>query len=497
MKKLIPALLAAAVVVVAVIMLRGDDDKYVVYIKAKDAGGVLKNYNIKVGEVAAGKVVDISLDDQDNAVLKAEMDDGAFPIGAGASAAIRPVNLLGEKYIDLDPGDLKQPQPSGTTVQPDKVTVPIELDDALNVLDLDTRTGMKLLINEAGIAMAGRGADFNETLDQLPPALDAAKRVVTEVDQENVKLKSVIATGDRVLATIAPKADDFGDMVKSAADALETAAQRREALGRTVQTAPAALASLRNTLVKLQDASAQISPAAKDLTQAAPDLDTTLKRLPQFAEDASGTLDEIRKTSPALSKLGKRSTPTLRSLRPTLSRLANFATDFQPLLDTLDGKGGTKQLLQFVNGWASTTSQRDGLGHVFRLRTTADSSLITGLLQRGGLGALTGPSPAETNQVPNPPIKRKAAPAKAPEASAPPAAEAPKNPVKKIVDDLDKTVKGATGAVKDVLNGLIGNRQDGTGLLGGLTGGKKSQPQGSGSGSGNEAGKLLNYLLGP
>lgn len=494
MRKLIPAVLAAAVVVVAVLAFTGGDDKYIVYIKSDDAGGVLKNYNLKIGEVAAGKVVDISLDKQDHAVLKVELDKGAYPIGTGASAAIRPVNLLGEKYIDLEPGDLKQPLPSGSTVEPDKVTVPVELDDALNILDPDTRAGMRILINEAGLAMAGRGADFNETLTQLPPALDAAKRVVAQVDDENVKLKSLIATGDRVLATVAPKADDFGDMVESAADALETAAQRREALGKTVQGAPAALAALRGTLVKLQDASAQISPAADDLTAASPDLAQTLRRLPQFTKDASGTLAEIRRTSPALARLGKQSTPTLRALRPTLSRLANFTTDFQPLVDALDQKGGTRQVLSFVNGWASTTGQRDGLGHVFRLRPTVDSSAIAGLLQRGGLGALTGDVPAQTTPDPPPPVRKKSSPTATPQAAT--AAAAP-NPVKKLTDGLEKSLKGATTAVTDALNGLIGNQKTGTGLLGGLAGGNKSAPQGAGSGSGNEAGKLLNYLLGP
>lgn len=487
MNRVIPVVLAAVVVVVGVVLFTGGDDKYVVYVKANDAGGILKNYNAKVGEVAAGKVTDITLDKQDHAVLKVEMDNGGAPIGQGASAAIRPVNLLGEKYISIDPGDLSKPLPSGSTIEPDKTTTPVELDDALNVLDPDTRAGLRILINEAGIALAGRGADFNETLTQLPPALDAAKRVVSEVNQENVKLRSAITQGDRVLQTITPKSDDFADMIASAANALQTAAQRREALGRTVQTAPAALAALKNTLVTLQGASSQLSPAADDLTRAAPQLNTTLQRLPQFTKDAQGALDEIQRTSPALSRLGKNSTPTLRALRPTLGKLSQFTKDFQPFVDTLDQNGGTKALLGFVNGWASTTSQRDGLGHVFRLRVTADSSALTGLLQRVGAGALTGPSPAETNKVPGEPKRKQAAAAvKVPDVTT--TATAPVK--KKLSDSLSKTVKDVTGVVQGTLQGLLGSK-DGGGLLGGLTGKKDD------SSSGNSAGKLLNYLLGP
>ena len=64
------------------------DDSYTVYAKFADAGGILKNYNVKVGSVAAGKITDIALDAQDNAVVKMELDKGAYPIGQQSPSAI-------------------------------------------------------------------------------------------------------------------------------------------------------------------------------------------------------------------------------------------------------------------------------------------------------------------------------------------------------------------------------------------------------------------------
>ncbi|MCW3041727.1 MAG: hypothetical protein JWM31_3632 [Solirubrobacterales bacterium] len=470
MKRIIPALLAAAVVVLAVIVFTGGDKPYVVYVKANDAGGVLKNYNVKIGQVAAGKIADISLDKQDHAVIKLEMDKGAYPIGKGASAKIRPVNLLGEKYVDLNPGDLKQPLPSGTTIQPDKTAIPIELDDALNTLDPDTRAGMRILINEAGLAMAGRGADFNKTLESLPPALDAAKRVVAEVNQDNGKLESLITSGDRVLATVAPKSNDLGDLVNSAANALETAAQRRVNLGRTIQSAPGALNQLRSTLVKLQAASSELTPAADDLRATAPQLNETLTRVPAFTKDAKATLAEVSKVSPALSRLGTKAAPTLRALRPTANHLASFTGDIRKFVDTLDQGGGTKDFLGFVNGWTSVTGSRDALGHVFRLAPT---------LTYGSITSITNRPPAKSARS-----GRRTAPKadRAPGASAPAAATpaAPVNPVKPVTDQLGKTVKDVTDAV----TGLLGGKKDG------------SPPATSAPSGDTGVGKVLNYLLG-
>jgi hypothetical protein len=63
--------------------------------------------------------------------------------------------------------------------------------------------------------------------------------------------------------------------------------------------------------------------------------------------------------------------------------------------------------------------------------------------------------------------------------------------VKPVTGQLDKALKDVTGAV----GGLLGDGTKGTGLLGGLTG---SARDGSAApAGGTDAGKILNYLLGP
>lgn len=484
MKKLLS--LAAAVAVVAVVgwlaFGRGGDD-YVVYAKFSDAAGILKNYNVKVGQVAAGGIKGITLDKNDHAVVKMVMDKGAFPIGAGATAKVRPVNLLGEKYVDLDPGDLSKPLPSGTMIPLSRTGTPIELDDALNILDPDVRGAMRIIINEAGLSMAGRGADFNQTLTDLPPALDATHRVIAQINDENIQLKSLIVQGDRVLRTVSPKANDLGDLVSSAADALQTAAQRRQALGQTVQDAPQALAQLRTTLAKLQTASGQLSPAADDLRATSPQLAETLRRVPAFTQDAKATLKEIRSVSPQLSRLGRQSTPTLRVLRPTLARVSQFSSDVRPLVDSLDQGGSFKAFLGFINGWASVTSTGDGLSHVFRLNPNVDTKALTSLLSRVGGAQLPG-SPTKQRRSKS---KSTATPSAPAPSAAPSGTPNPRNPLKPLTDGLKPLTDGLNKTLKDV-GGSVGGVVDGlTGTKG--KGASRTPPE-------SATGKLLNYLLG-
>jgi len=483
-----PALVGLGLILAATVLLIGKvtkDDTYTAYATFADAGGTLNNYNVKVASVAAGKVTDITLDEDDNAVVKMELDKGAYPIGEGATAKVRPVNLLGEKYIDLDPGDLSKPMPEGSMIPKDQTAIPVELDDVINILEPDTRGALRILINEAGIAMAGRGADFNRTLDELPRALDSANRLVSDIDEENASLERAIVSGDRVIAAVNSKRDDLADLVTSAGDALRTVADRRARLGETVRGAPAALTHLRTTLLKLEGASSQLTPAARDLRATAPSLAGTLARAPQFAKDAQATLRTATRVAPKLSKLGRRSTPTIKQLRPTSERLATFAQESQPLVDTLDKKRGWIDFLGFVDGWAGVTDGIDGFGHHFRVHVTADTEILTTALAKyGGPG---GTKKSRAKLLTPRPAKRQSRP-QSPKAAAPAPAQKPKLPdlpTKPLTDALEDGLEGVGTSVQDAVGGLVG----------GLAG-KQRGRTGSTSSTGDTT-KLLNYLLGP
>jgi phospholipid/cholesterol/gamma-HCH transport system substrate-binding protein len=466
--------LVLAGVALAVITFGGSGGQsYVVYAKFQDAAGLLPQFFVKVDEVKAGLVSSITLDRQDKAVVKMELDKSATPIGAGATANIRPVNLLGEKYVDLNSGDLSKPLPSGSTIPIARTGVPVELDDLLNTLNPDTRAGLGIIINEAGLAMAGRGADFNSTLHDLPSALDAARRVVGEVAAENTSLEHAIVSGNRVIASVNSRRGDLNGLVQSGAAALTAIAAARGNLGQTVANAPGGLGQLRQTLTQLQAAADALTPAAADLQSTAPSLGATLARLPQFAVDANGALAEARAVAPSLVRLGLQSTPTLRLMRPTIARLATFAKTLRPVLDMLDAGSGLREFLGFMAGWAGVTAQRDSLGHVFRLRATIDQQLLTSALAR--YAATVGfklPSAAK--------FSPQSGGAGQPGTSAPTtSAGSSPGPAPGAVSQLQRTLGNTTSAIN--------------GLLGRLTGGGGASSQSSAA---SNTSQLLRYLLG-
>ncbi|MEA2127394.1 MAG: phospholipid/cholesterol/gamma-HCH transport system substrate-binding protein [Solirubrobacteraceae bacterium] len=353
---------AAVAVAAALIFLIGGSDEYVVRAELQNASGLRRNASVKIAGVPGGKVEKVEITGRDTAIATLKLKQEAAPIGRGATIQIRPTDLLGERYADMDPGDVSKPQPSGSLIPLKRTQAPVELDDVLNMLDVDTRTRLKIMINEFGIALGGRGADFHQILEEMPTALDKARALVGEVASENVKLKQLIVQGDRITATIHPKRDKLGDLVTEASRMLGAVAARRQQLGQTVANAPGALTQLRATLTRLDSASASLRPAARDLRRAASPLAATLRALPAFADSAKGTLVKARSVAPVLRRLGVGATPTVKRLEPTAGLLRDVAHEATPGLAQLDRRG-MEDLLNFVQVWARAMKGRDNLGH--------------------------------------------------------------------------------------------------------------------------------------
>jgi phospholipid/cholesterol/gamma-HCH transport system substrate-binding protein len=470
-------------------------DGYIVKAEFKDAGGLTKNSDVKIGGVPGGRVTSIDLSKRDTAIVTMDLKKGAHPIGAGARADSRPVNLLGEKYVDLQPGNLSKPEPSGTFIPMSRTSRPVELDDVLNMMQPDVRARMRILINEAGISMDGRSADFNSLLDSLPPALDQSRKLIGDFSADNQRLGQLIDKSDRVLAAFASKKHDLQGLVGEAADTLKVTASKRKQIAQTIKEAPATLAKLRSTLGELQTTATRLKPTAAALRQASPPLADTMQRLPAFAKDAAPTLDKLSDLAPTLTKLGVKATPVLNRLEPTTGDLVTFADRLQPIMDTLSQDGGAKNLIGgTMQGWANAISHQDGLGHYFRTQLVLDRTLI-----EGAVGRYLGVKDSSDNKEPQ---TRKAD--KKPKLDLPAAVKSPKDvvpkakdQVKKVLDDtlktVDKTVKGVTDTIKGATKGVTDKLPKIPGLTAPAPG---AQPKADGQGKDGAVGQLLDYLLG-
>ncbi len=455
-----PRLLAvAALVLVAAVVgflaISGSEDPgYTVRAEFKDTAGLRKNSDVKIGGVPGGKISKIELTKDDTALVTMKLRDGAVPIGAGATADARPVNLLGEKYVDLRPGDLRKPQGSDTTIPLSRTGAPVELDQVIDTLDPTTRGRLRVLINEAGIGLQGRGADFNALLDRMPPSLREGRQLMADFAADTDQLKRLASTGDRVLQSFANGGDKLARLVEQGQRALQVTAQNRERLGESVDRAPATLRQLQATLTTLDTAAGRLKPAAAEIQRTAPPLTDALDRLPDLEDDARPTLATVKDVSPALSRLGTKGTPVVSRLGLPARELQRFSTVFDPLSRTLDTQ--TNPLLRMMEGWTRTIQTRDNAGHVFRTEAVLNKEFLTLLTSKIAQNGQpidrpqdTGPSPGADGTELKRRAKERATTSAAPAASptttaAAPAAtaepEKPKGLIPGVLNTLDRLV---------------------------------------------------------
>jgi virulence factor Mce-like protein len=304
----------AGVVVLAVVSLGASGGgERTIEAEFASARGLVPGNDVRINGAPAGSVSGMELTDNGTALVTIELHDGIDPPRADASAAIRPVDLIGDNYVALDPGrddaELDTAIPTSRTLD-----VP-RLDDLLRSFGDSERTALKVLLVEGGVALDDRGEDLNRTALALRPALQAADDVTGELGSQSAQLRSFITDAERVTRQAADRGKDLGRAVGALDATLHATADNSDSLDAT-------LAGLPGTL---------------------DDLDAVAGRLDGTARAATPLSDSVRRAAPGLSEAAGKAEPFLRSvgeaagkLHPTLQLAGRTLQRSKPTFDALD-----------------------------------------------------------------------------------------------------------------------------------------------------------------
>jgi phospholipid/cholesterol/gamma-HCH transport system substrate-binding protein len=317
------------------------------------------------------------------AVVVMDITDSGFKdFRADASCLIRPQSLIGEKYIDCTP---TQPRAPGTPPPPPlgqigddqpgsgEYLLPLEnngktvdLDLIQNIQRLPYRDRFRLILNDLGAALAGRGQDLGEVIDRANPALRQTDRVLNILAQQNRQLASLASNGDAVLEPLARNRTRITSFFRNAAIAGEATAERSPALEESLRKFPATLRQVRLTMTELKGFADQGTPLFADLNQAAPGLSKATVNLPTFARlsiPALRTLGDAAETAgPKLAA----SDGLLADLSATASSAVPVGQNFSALLDTFTKTQGFQNLMDFIYNSVGSTNGIDAFGHFLR-----------------------------------------------------------------------------------------------------------------------------------
>lgn len=374
-----------------------------VYVYFADASPLIKGNDVKASGVKVGTIGSIEVE-KGIAKVGLVLDDEVLPIHQDATARVRPVGLLGERFVELDRGTPEaKVLAEGASLPLEQTSRATDLDEVLNMVDAPTGTALSMLVTTLGQGMLGKGEEADAAIRALAPALQDTDRLGGILKDQNAVIQQLIDSVTPVAEQLATDNGKQLDRLVGATDrTLGATARSDAALADTLERLPATLREARTTLSALSGAAGATAPVLAALRPATENLVKISKELKAFsrsAEPALNGLDPVLDQAEVLLDRARPVAQSLAALSPEMEATADSGR--RVATRTLDN---LSTVLDFVRFWALTTNGQDGLSHYFRAHVVVTSEILTGYLPESPDAAPVKP-PADKNQGVAPPLE--------------------------------------------------------------------------------------------
>ena len=219
MRRLIWIALAVAIVpwlVIGAVDAVGEDDRgdaYFVRAIFDNASSLVNGEDVKIAGAVVGAVDSLDVTEDEKAAVVLRIDDEDFtPWRSDAHCTIRPQSLIGEKFVECEPGStsaarlrtIEDGDGEGERLLPvENNSSPVDLDMLNDVLRLPYRQRFSILLSEFGAGLAGRGEQLNAVIHRANPALRETDELLAILAKQNKVLARLARDSDTALAPLA------------------------------------------------------------------------------------------------------------------------------------------------------------------------------------------------------------------------------------------------------------------------------------------------------
>lgn len=363
--------IAAVIVVTSVGASEGDT--YRVRANFKTSSGITEGADVRIAGANVGTIERIFVTEGDEAGLVLKIDDPAFgTFYTDAKCRIRLQSLIGEKFVDCEPGTpTEQELPADPTddervlLESERTSSPVDTDELLDAMREPQRERFRVIINELGITLTGRGQDLQDILVDFDPTFKEVNDILKILARQNKELETMAVDGEKSLQELADNRKHITGLFKNADKASRATNAKRAELAETLRLLPEMLDELEPTMKVLEDFANQAAPVAASARAASKDLSTFV----------SGTNEFVAAANPALTRFGQTS-DVFRQQIPALQPLANIlrkvsdnrntVTNFDKFLNSFEDQNGYKNLASLAFGMAGALNGSDSFGHFTR-----------------------------------------------------------------------------------------------------------------------------------
>ena len=358
MRRIATVLLVIVAGIAAVVMTGARSERaqpgFKVKIAFDNAFGLTEGGDLRVGGVKAGKTLkfDVSKGRECQGATPGDgppracaivdsiiTENGFKDFRTDAHCDIRQQSLIGEYYVDCQPGHNPKTLADNATIPDTQTTSTIPPDLVGDVLRRPYRDRLRLIIAELGTGLAGRPQDVSELLRKADPGLRETRKVLGILGNQRTIIKNFIANSNTVVRQLDFKKRQLQNWIVQASRASDVSASRRAAIAAGFQRLPTFLAELNGTMQRLENLTDAQTPVLKDLHRAAPSLNTLFTRLGPFSQASLPAFRSLGKAS----VVGKKAFTDAKEEVVALRQLAQGAPEtgkpLRQLLQTLDNRG--------------------------------------------------------------------------------------------------------------------------------------------------------------
>jgi phospholipid/cholesterol/gamma-HCH transport system substrate-binding protein len=318
-------------------------------------------------------------------------DPGFQDFRQDATCQIRPQSLIGEKFIDCrptlprapgsePPPQLKQlpdGQPgageyllplgnNGASVDPDLIN---------DIQTLPYAQRFRLIFNELGAGLAGRGEDIEVLVKRANPVLRDVDRLFGILSAQRNELAQLASDSEAILGPLSRERSHVAGFFSNAGAAAEASAERGAQLEESLRKFPTFLREFRQTMVSLKDFSDAATPVFEDLGTAAPSLTDATRTLTPFSEATTVALKSLGAAGEASGPIFREADPIVRKSRDLAKSGVVPTTELAKLFTNIKQTRGWDGLVELIYNTTASFNGFDQYGHFGRTLVTLTNCL--------------------------------------------------------------------------------------------------------------------------
>ena len=423
MKKVIAGIAVVAAIVVAVILVAGGSSGggYVVRAVFDQGSFMVSGEQVRVAGANVGQIKSVSVslpgeptaeedgkfkDVPGKAIIELEISNPGFQdFRQDASCEIRPQSLIGEKYVDCQPTVPRAPGqkpapalrkiPAGEPGEGQYLlplgsnTTSVDPDLINDINSLPYAQRFRLIFNELGAGLAGRGGDLEAAIKRANPTLRDVDLLFKQLTEQKDQLAQLAADSQEILEPLSREKEHVVGFLAHSGEAAEASSAHGPELEAALQKFPRFLVEFRQTMGHLKEFSDAGTPLLEDLGVAAPSLTDATRTLTPFSEATTVALKSLGKAGEESGPVFAEATPVVRKASQLAKSGVISTRELAALFGSLEETQGWRRLTELIYNSTGAFNGFDKYGHFGRALVTL-TNCIPYVPEPGGTSGCDG-----------------------------------------------------------------------------------------------------------